>query len=105
MFSPDSRLLVLAGQTRLNLFDMRSLRRVDASVPLGEGQQVLGFLNDRWPLWLADTTADRLLTLDLQPDTLADWACTLAARELTPAEWTRYLGDGRPLAPRCRVRP
>lgn len=105
MFSPDSRLVMLVGKTQLYLFDTGTLRRVDANLPLGDGVQVLGFLQGRWPLWLADTGADRLLTLDLQADSLADWACTLAGRGLTGAEWTRYLGDGRPYAPRCKARP
>lgn len=105
MFSPDSRTLVLAGPSRLNLFDIASLRRADTSLPLGEGVEVLGFLDGRWPLWLVDTRADRLLTLDLRPETLADWACRLAGRSLTTAEWTRHMGKERPYAPHCRPRP
>lgn len=105
IFAPDERTLVLAGQSRLNLWDMVSMRRVDAAAPIGDGIKVLGFLNGRWPLWLVDTAADRLLTLDLQADALADWACALSGRRLTDAEWTRYLGSARPYAPRCQVRP
>lgn len=105
MFSPDSHTLMFAGETRLSLFDIASMRRMDATVPLGDGVKVLGFLNGRWPLWLADTRTGRLLTLDVRREALADWACQLAGRSLTTAEWTRYLGNERPYAPRCKPSP
>ena len=105
MFSPDSHTLMFAGETRLSLFDIASMRRMDATVPLGDGVKVLGFLNGRWPLWLADTRTGRLLTLDVRREALADWACQLAGRSLTTAEWTRYLGNERPYAPRCKPPP
>ncbi len=105
MFSPDSRVLLLAGDAGLGLFDIASMRRMDVALPLGDGVQVLGFLGSRWPLWLADLRGDRLLTLDIRPEVLADWACLLAGRGLTAQEWAKHLGSGRPPAPRCRPQP
>ena len=103
IFGGDSKTLVLVGQSRINLWDLGSMRRVEATLPISEGVQVLGFLGGRWPLWLADTATDRLLTLDLRGDALADWACALSGRGLSVQEWTRFLGSGRSYAPRCRA--
>ena len=38
---------------------------------------------------------------NLDPDALAAAACELAGRNLTPAEWSTYLGDDQEYEPTC----
>jgi len=112
LFSGDGRTLVLAGTSQLNLWELGSLRRVDAAVPLGSGMRVLGFSRGRWPLRLTalkgigtPVATETATTLDLRGEALTEWACALAGRALSRHEWVRYLGNARRYAPRCPAVP
>jgi WD40 repeat protein len=88
-----SRLLV-------DIWDLRTLRRLDASWQADDGI-LLGSIDGKEPLWLADLAGGRLLSLDLRPEQLIDWACALAGRAITADEWARLVGVDRPYLPRC----
>ena len=85
----------------IDIWDLHSLRRLDAGWH-ADGSTLLGSIDGKEPLWLADLAGGRLLSLDLRPKQLADWACALAGRAITPDEWARLIGVDRPYLPRCQ---
>jgi hypothetical protein len=85
----------------VDIWDLRSLRRLDASWQ-ADNSTLLGSIDGKEPLWLADLAGGRLLSLDLRPKQLTNWACALAGRALTPDEWARLIGADRPYLPRCQ---
>jgi hypothetical protein len=91
----------MGSRPHVDMWDLRSLRRLDASWQADDGT-LLGSIDGEEPLWLADLAGGRLLSLDLRPKQLADWACALAGRAITPDEWSRLIGVDRPYLPRCR---
>ena len=91
----------MGSRPLVDIWDLRSLRRLDASWQ-ADDSILLGSIDGKEPLWLADLAGGRLLSLDLRPKQLADWACALAGRAITPDEWARLIGVDRPYLPRCR---
>jgi WD40 repeat protein len=105
VFVDDGQRLYLVDQmssrTLVDIWDLRSLRRLDAGWQ-ADNSTLLGSIDGKEPLWLADLAGGRLLSLDLRPKQLADWACALAGRAITPDEWARLIGVDRPYLPRCQ---
>ena len=91
----------MGSRTLVDIWDLRSLRRLDASWQ-ADDSTLLGSIDGKEPLWLADLAGGGLLSLDLRPKQLADWACALAGRAITPDEWARLIGVDRPYLPRCQ---
>jgi hypothetical protein len=91
----------MSSRPVVDIWDLRSLRRLDAGWQ-ADDSTLLGSIDGKEPLWLADLARGRLLSLDLRPKQLADWACALAGRAITPDEWARLIGVDRPYLPRCQ---
>ena len=101
-FSPDSRLLV--GQTidaSNRLFDVNARAPIGDAFPgSGAGYGIAGFSPDSRTVALPGPPGTTLWDLDD-----AHWrahACTLAGRNLTKAEWARYLSSAGAYQPTCR---
>jgi hypothetical protein len=96
--SADGSLLATATETALQVWDTRALREL-ATIPLGENSSNdLVFLPGarlaiaHYPGWI----------LDLSTGALKSQACRfLAGRELSEAEWNRYVGTTRKSEPAC----
>ncbi len=92
-FSDDgSRLLATGGNRVAQLFDSEAWIRVGA-IPADTQESVIeGFLRPDGRALLANGRLG-VLEWDLDPDRMAEAACTLAGRNLTRPEWETYLGD------------
>lgn len=92
-FSGDSaRMLTTGGNGRVHLYDTDGWIRLGA-LPADSDESVLeGFLR---PDGQAVAVNGRLGVAEwtLDPEVLADRACRLAGRNLTPTEWVTYMGD------------
>lgn len=98
-FSPSGRLLAVAGSFEtLRLFEARTLRPIGTSLTSGEWPTVADFLDD--DTVFARTLDGEALQWRIDAPTLAERACELAGRALTPGEWRSLLPD-RPYAPAC----
>ncbi|MEZ7126803.1 TIR domain-containing protein [Nonomuraea sp. AD125B] len=91
--SPDGTLMTT--EEPLRLWDTRTLEPVGEPLPFDD------LADDPQPLFTADGRNLMVLTDDgsvsrwpVDPDELIRVACTIAGRELTPAEWARFLPDG-----------
>ncbi|MEV4804296.1 TIR domain-containing protein [Nonomuraea sp. NPDC049421] len=97
--SPDGALMTT--EEPLRLWDTRTLE------PLGDPLPFDDWRDHPRPAFTTDGRHLMVLTADgslrrwpVAPDELIRMACTIAARELTPAEWTRFLPDSDP-RPAC----
>jgi hypothetical protein len=92
-FSDDgSRLLATGGNRVAQLFDSEAWIRVGA-IPADTQESVIeGFLRPDGRALLANGRLG-VLEWDIDPDRMAEAACTLAGRNLTRPEWETYLGD------------
>ncbi|MEV4566192.1 TIR domain-containing protein [Nonomuraea sp. NPDC049419] len=99
ILSPDGTLMTT--EEPLRLWDARTLE------PLGDPLPFDDWRDHFRPAFTAGGRHLMVLTADgslrrwpVAPDELIRLACTIAARELTPAEWTRFLPDTDP-RPAC----
>jgi WD40 repeat protein len=99
--SRDGRLVgAVSRDGSLRLWD-RSTGRAIGPPLLAHDKQAIGIA------WLADGTlvtaslGGSLIAWDTAPDGWADRACELAGRDLTRAEWNRYLPPGEPYRRTC----
>jgi WD40 repeat protein len=102
--SPDGRTVgAMSRDGSLRLWDRASGRAVGPPL-LGHDKQAIGIA------WLADGTlvtaslGGSLIAWDTAPDSWADRACELAGRDLTRAEWNRYLPPDEPYRKTCTGR-
>ena len=102
-FSPDGNILATAGV----LWDVRSGTRIGPNLAHGGGREreelqtspISDLSSDGRQLLM--THPDGPVTVwDVDPNSWAQRACTLANRTLTPDEWNRFL-PGRPYEPAC----
>jgi WD40 repeat protein len=94
-FSTDGRLLLVGSANRnLSIYDVTTRSRLGD--PIETGRTVVG--GNAGPSLRPDgkTVAvngrEGLAVWSLEPDRLAEAACRLAGRNLTPTEWDAYLG-------------
>ena len=100
IFSADSATVALQVAERIVLFDIASLRALDASIPLppGAGLTVADAAKEGW---LAGSTTR--YAFDASPQSWLAAACRLAGGPMAEDTWRGYLGDNRPFAPACRI--
>jgi WD40 repeat protein len=100
-FSPDGRVLAVSGwEPVASLWDVATGARIGPTLSAGNGRAEIDLSPDG--LWLLLTHADgRGAVYDIDPESWAQRACTLANRTLTPEEWEEFL-PGRPYDPACR---
>lgn len=98
--SPDSRAAVVSsGSGWMRRVDLRAGRAVGPPARIGgPGAAVFGG-NDT--TIYAATPDGRATVWDLDPDHVRDAACAMAGRNLTDAEWQRYLAWAGPRRPTC----
>jgi DNA-binding SARP family transcriptional activator/WD40 repeat protein len=99
-YAPTGDMLVSGGSDgQVEFWDTRTLRRVGAPIDLGgAGEPFAWYQGDGkvygfTPSSKTDPDADRWFEM---PGTAAAWladACSLAGRDLTTQEWSRYVGD------------
>ena len=99
VFSADSATIALQVSDRIVLFDVSTLRALDASIPLPPGARLTGTEPAKHG-WLAGSATARY-ALDADPQSWLATACSLAGGPMAPEPWKRYLGDNRPYAPAC----
>ena len=101
-FSPDGRTLASGGSDRTIL-----LWDVEARQPLG--QPLVGHRSAVWSvafspdgLTLASGSPDNTIILwDVNPKSWQEIACHIANRNLTPAEWAKFIGRDTPYTRTC----
>ncbi|WP_206068490.1 WD40 repeat domain-containing serine/threonine protein kinase [Nonomuraea composti] len=99
-FSLDGRLFAFAAQDKtLSLWDVERGRRVGPPIELADSARSLAFTSGPAEL-LAIGRGGRLTRLPTTVEGLAQAACARAGRDLTAAEWRRYLPD-RPFERSC----
>jgi DNA-binding SARP family transcriptional activator/WD40 repeat protein len=94
-FSGDGTLLLVASQDdTVSLYDVATRTRIGDPIPARSPNPDLipGFLRPDGGA-IAVTDRNGVAVWDIAPDHLAEAACRLAGRNLTPAEWHSYLGD------------
>jgi WD40 repeat protein len=104
VFSPDTRILA-AGDSlgRVALWDWTSAQQVGPPLTL-DSQRILDLNYASSPAgsWLvAGDTAAGLITWDVAVKSWEAQACAIANRQLTAAEWDRYLGREVAYRPIC----
>jgi WD40 repeat protein len=99
-FSPEGTVLAASGWEPFAwLWDVATGARIGPKFTAGNGRAYIDLSLDGRRLLL--THADgRGALYDVDPESWAQRACTLANRTLTPEEWEEFL-PGRPYDPAC----
>ena len=98
-WSPDGARLVASIGSGLRLWDAnRGTEIAQVNLPAGEVSSAAGFADDG-SISIA-TPAGNVYRWDPSAQAAVDFACRVAGRDLTPAEWRDAFGD-RPLQPVC----
>lgn len=101
MFAPDSRLLAVSSESRVTLWDLSTLKRLDEAIELPPFAKVLGFTGNGRQFLLGLPGKGSMLELELAPRAWAAEACRLAGRALTRKEWSASVSRELPYAPAC----
>jgi hypothetical protein len=99
VFSADSSMLALQLGEQLMLWDLSTMQPLDQGLQLPLDTKLVAARADPRG-WIA-TDGSHRYEFDSDPATLAQTACRLAGRKLSPPEWKHYLGDGK-YPPSCR---
>jgi WD40 repeat protein len=109
-YSADGSVLVTSGTDgTVSFWDAATLRRIGSPTVLSRLGWVwawfttTGNVSGLMPGAITDATPDRWFTMPGTPSAWLDDACRFAGRDLTTAEWTRYVGD-QPYQPVCSSR-
>jgi WD40 repeat protein/DNA-binding SARP family transcriptional activator len=99
-FSPDGEVLAVGGwEPVATLWDVATGAQIGSSLRAGNGRASIDLSSDGGRLLL--THADgRGAIYDVDPESWAQRACTVANRTVTPEEWKEFL-PGRPYDPAC----
>ena len=99
-YSPDGSTIVTSGTDgTVALWDATTLRRLGPSTVLGRSSWVWAWYNPAGtivgttPASISDPTPDRWFNMAGTPHGWVTQVCRFAGRDLTPAEWSRYVGD------------
>ena len=100
--STGTRLLVAGDDATLRLFDIATRTQLGDAIETGQpaGELPNAVLREDG-LAAAVATGDGIVAWDLDPASWELAACRLAGRNLTRAEWDRYLGDLAPYRATC----
>ncbi|HEU0235242.1 MAG TPA: BTAD domain-containing putative transcriptional regulator [Candidatus Limnocylindrales bacterium] len=101
-FSPDGRTIISAGlDGGVVLWDASSLRQVGRQIPSPVGGPALAWLSpDGSEIVSARLDQHEVWTWPAEADAWLRHACSVAGRDLTEDEWSRYL-PARPYEPTC----
>ena len=96
-----SRMLVTAPDQTVQVYDTASRTRLGDAIPAAAADgMVEGWLRPDGAA-VAVNGPFGVLEWTLDPEALADAACVMAGRNLTPAEWSTYLGDDQEYQATC----
>jgi WD40 repeat protein len=99
--SPDGRILATGGpESAVRLWDLRSQTPFGAPLPAVPDHGVAPLFSPDGAHLFALTDAGVGYRWDVRPASWASYACAVAGRRLTRAEWEEAL-PGRPYAPAC----
>jgi hypothetical protein len=85
------RLAVLGWDQLLGIYDVASRTQLGDPIPVGVGLGGVALRGDG--MEAAVDTDQGIVIWNLDPDHWVDAACQIAGRNLTRAEWDRYIGD------------
>jgi WD40 repeat protein len=95
-FSPDGRTLASTSyDTSTILWDLATRQRIGEPLRADFGPQWTPAFSEDGQHLLTGTVARRAFLWDIDPDSWVRRACTLAARNLTRAEFAEYLPGNR----------
>ncbi|MFN0086174.1 MAG: hypothetical protein ACKVX9_12375 [Blastocatellia bacterium] len=101
MFAPDGKLLAVSSESRVTMWDISTLKRLDEAIELPPFAKALGFTGNGRQFLLGLPGKGSILELELAPRAWAAEACRLAGRALTQKEWSAYVSPELPYAPAC----
>jgi WD40 repeat protein len=100
-FSPDGRILAFSGfQRATSLWDVATGGQIGPALKAGRGSVMVDVSSDGRYLLQTYGTGQGAVW-DIDPESWAQRACSIANRTLTRREWEKFL-PGRPYEPACR---
>ena len=93
-------LLAVTSSKAITLYDTSTLREV-GQIEVSAGAPDVAFSPTRQALAVVNATEGSVLAID--PTSLIGRACTIANRELTPAEWAQFVGSALSYSATCHV--
>ena len=99
--SPDGRLLAVVCNDRVSVVDVESGHELRPKYAVGIGAQVaFGPDSQTIAVIQPDSSQWAVRIWDLRIESWRNQACKIANRQLSPAEWREFVGDG-PYQPGC----
>lgn len=105
-FSSDERTLATAGGASVILWD--TLTRRELGRPLAGTRDLVvsvayspGGAYLAWGSFAIEPSSELLVLWDAREKSWEEQACSLAGRDLSQAEWSRFVGDTRRFSPAC----
>ncbi len=101
-FTPESDILVSADAGVVTLWDVVRRSRL-GSLVTGHSQGIgsAAFSNDANVMFSSGLWGSKLIAVDLDPASWAQYACQAANRDLTENEWRQYVGSDLAHEPAC----
>jgi hypothetical protein len=99
--SPDGRLAAGGGGGATRLYDLQTGTQLGAPYPRKSSVTWGTFSLDGRSLVVGGLDGDPQITWDIDPASWREKACTVAGRNMTKAEWEKYMPAGEPYRAIC----